>query len=437
MLFSKLSNVIADRNTFKSMFANLTIKGFSLILSYIYTPLLLTYLGSEKYGLWATVLSVTVWINHCDIGIGGGLRNILTQEITKNKLEEAKKSVSTAYAVLSILSFSIWLILTIVTLTFGWKNIYNTQIDIDMAMVISYSFICINFILALVNVVLYALQISEQIAFVNLLGGIINIVGTLVLTRTANANLIYVAIVYGLSLSLPLAVNNFRIFSKFRWSIPSIAYFDSRKVKPLVSLGIIFFIMQLGGLMMFSTDNIIISRLFGSSEVTTAEISSKLLGLVKGFYVAMVIPVWGRTAKAITTKDFGWLRKMYTQLMAFLLLFGGMLVILFFFFQPITKLWLGQELYYDTGMLIVIAAGTYAEMINSSFSNMLNGLGKIKVQMCFAIFQVIINIPLSIILAVNFDMKVTGVKLATTVLLFTSGLSYMIYSKVYIATVSK
>ena len=83
------------------------LKPVGMVLSLIYTPMLLHYLGSEKYGLWATILSVISWINYFDVGIGNGLRNTVTANIEAGEYAEAKKNVSTAYVILSGVSFVI------------------------------------------------------------------------------------------------------------------------------------------------------------------------------------------------------------------------------------------------------------------------------------------------------------------------------------------
>ena len=53
----------------------------SACLSLISAPLLLKCLGDEKYGAYATMLSVISWIYYCDLGIGNGLRNKLAESI--------------------------------------------------------------------------------------------------------------------------------------------------------------------------------------------------------------------------------------------------------------------------------------------------------------------------------------------------------------------
>ena len=114
----------------QSMLKNLLLKPISYILNLVYTPLLLSYLGEEKYGLWATILSIIAWVNLCDIGIGNGLRNLLTSELANNELEDARKSVSTAYITLSIISLLITALLGVVSIFFNWGKAIRTATSV-------------------------------------------------------------------------------------------------------------------------------------------------------------------------------------------------------------------------------------------------------------------------------------------------------------------
>ena len=53
--------------TEKSGLITMLIKPISILISFFYTPLLLSFLGNEKYGIWSTILSITTWINFFDV----------------------------------------------------------------------------------------------------------------------------------------------------------------------------------------------------------------------------------------------------------------------------------------------------------------------------------------------------------------------------------
>ena len=144
---------------------NMLIKPIGMIISIIYTPLLLAFLGNEKYGLWATVLSIINWINYFDAGIGNGLRNLLSKEVGNKQYNETKKSVSTAYGLLMVIAGVTLTLLVILTYKLDWYEIFSTTIDMKYTLLISFTFICINFVLALSNMLLYALQKAEVVLF--------------------------------------------------------------------------------------------------------------------------------------------------------------------------------------------------------------------------------------------------------------------------------
>jgi len=408
------------------MLKNMLLKPIGYVLNLAYTPLLLSYLGDEKYGLWATILSIIAWVNFCDIGIGNGLRNLLTAELEKKDFLEARKSISTAYVVLSIISTMVVILLTIFSLTFNWHESMNTNYEISGVMIISFAGIAINFVLGIGKTVLYSLQLSEQIPLLNLLATVIQLVGIIWLKTVSEGNLVYVAIVFGLSSSIVYLGNDIQLARKYKFCKFSIYFFDRNKVKLLSNAGIIFLILQLGGIAMTSTDNILVIKLFGAIEVTPYSSATRLFAAIEALYIALIAPIWTSTSVAMFKKDYAWILSITKKLLVIVTLFGSGMIIIFFFYESIAALWLQKTLFYERGLLLCTLLATIFEMLTATFSSLLNGMGIIKSQAIVAIIQVILNIPLSVFLAVTFGMKSTGIKLATMLLMIFSSIVYCI-----------
>ena len=83
----------SEKNINKNIALGLVYKPLSMLLSYLYIPVALAYLGDEKYGVWATVLSVLSWISLFDIGIGNGLRNKLAENLKNYDSLKTRKYV--------------------------------------------------------------------------------------------------------------------------------------------------------------------------------------------------------------------------------------------------------------------------------------------------------------------------------------------------------
>ena len=74
---------ISEKNVRKNMVLSTVYRALSMVISYLYVPVVLAYLGEVKYGVWTTILNVLSWITYFDIGIGHGLRNKLAENLDK------------------------------------------------------------------------------------------------------------------------------------------------------------------------------------------------------------------------------------------------------------------------------------------------------------------------------------------------------------------
>ena len=409
----------------QSMLKNLLLKPISYLLNIIYTPLLLSYLGDAKYGLWATILSIISWINLCDIGIGNGLRNILTSELAGNKLEEARKSVSTAYIVLSSISLAITIVLVIVSISLNWKKVLNIDFDITWVMAISFAGIAVNLVLGLGKIVLYVLQESERIPILNLSASIIQVLGILFLKQYTEADLLYVALLFGLSSSVVYLLYDIRLAKRYYYCQISFLYFDKNKVRLLFNTGFVFLFLQLGGIALTSTDNVLISNLFGTEAVTPYNSVTRLFCAIEALYIALIAPIWARTAVAREQNDYVWIESLTKKLIGVVGVLGIALFVISFFYEDIAEIWLRKRLVYENGLIFCTVLCTVFEMIVATLSSILNGLNILKPQAIAVAITVPLNIPCSIILATNFGLGTTGIKLATLMQLMLSSAWYL------------
>ena len=101
----------------KNILLTIVIKGFGILIGFIYFPLSLDYLGAIKFGIFLTLLSIIDWFLNFDIGIGLGLRNKFGESVARDDDEKAVLYVSTAYFVLG--SIVVLLTMVLLILNFG------------------------------------------------------------------------------------------------------------------------------------------------------------------------------------------------------------------------------------------------------------------------------------------------------------------------------
>ena len=403
-------------STEKSALINMGFKPISAIVSLVYTPMLLSYLGDEKYGLWATVLSIITWINFFDVGIGNGLRNLLAKILAEDDQREAKKAVSTAYVMLTAIATVLLVVLVGISVFANWNIVFSTIIPMKGVLLITFAFICINFVLALSNTLLYALHLAERVSIRNCLVQVANIVGLFVISKFTSESLIAMAILFGATSTVLYLLNSIQVFKNNPYLIPSFSKFDKSKISDICNVGMKFFVIQIMGLLLFTVDNLLITHFFGAIVATPFTISNKIFNTIYSVFAAFIVPYWSKTTVAIAQKDITWIKSSIKKVTVVGIAFICCYITMGVLFRPIVRIWLHKELLFDTGLIPVMAVFYIVYTILAIECQFINGSGKIRVQLIIYIIIGTMNIPLSIFLGVGCKMGSVGVRLATTLL---------------------
>lgn len=411
----------AKKNPLKrSMFLNTLSKPASMLVSFLYTPILLSYLGNESYGIWAAMLSVINWINYFDVGIGNGLRNLLVKEINNNNLDEANQSVSTGYIALSVISSIVFSIGSTWILFGNINQAFGTDINIRPALFASFVFICINFVLSLSKVQLYATHQAEKVGFMTLSTQLLNLIGIIFISFFDHKSMLLVALVIGISGVIINLLFTGNIWTNYRYLVPRSSVFKVEKLKSICNVGLKFFGLQMAALILYTTDNMIIIHLFGPDSVTAYNIPFTAFGLVNGLFSAMMAPLWSKYTAATAKNDYVWMKNTILKLNKMLPIIAMILLAGVFFYKPLSIIWLQKELVYENGLIFMIALYYFLMIWGSIYSTALNGMGRVNLQLIFGVIGALLNIPLSIFLGGHLSMGTPGVLLATVICMLIS-----------------
>ena len=88
-----------------------------------------------------------------------------------------------------------------------------------------------------------------------------------------------------------------------------------------------------------------------------------------------------------------------------------------FLFEPFAALWLGQQLEYGKGLIILVAIYMVVQMYSNNYSSFLCGIGHIRASVMISIVGAIVNIPLSIFFARHRSMYLSGIILGSLVVM--------------------
>lgn len=409
-----------DREVIKNIGLSMLYKPLSVIISLMLIPLTINYLGNTSYGLWAVILSIISWIDFFDIGIGNGLRNHLARELALKNYKRAREYIATAYIVISGISFTLLIIFSSLFCFVNWQNVFNTKIytnnELLITMFINLLFICLNFILKLVTTIYYSLQKSAVMGIMQIVNQILIFSGIYYLFEISfSRELIGVSLVYGLS---GLSVNimfSIILFLKNKYICPSLSDYKKENIKNLTDLGMKFFFIQIAAMIIFTTNNLIITKLFGPKEVTPYNITFKVFSMIVMLHGIVITPLWSAITKAWAEKDIKWLREVRKKLNLIegIIVVGTLIVIIIF--PYLIKYWLKTDVFISP--LLMYLFGIYVILTThcNNHAYFFNGIGDINFQLGVAIVQSVINIPLAVYFGKYLNMGIEGVILGTNI----------------------
>lgn len=408
-------------------------KAVSMVLSLIYAPVVLGYLGTGLYGIWATVLNVISWVNYFDIGISNGLRNKLSAALAKNESDSRIRSlISSAYVMLSLVVAVIMVLSLVVFVFIDWDAVLNISPDLyegaTLIIQVSYALMCLGFIFSICKSLFFSVQ---QAHVVNLLGVVQQaamLASVLLLYGFAGDRLMAVAVAYGVSALVVELVFTMVFFARHKSWAPTPAAANRADAKDVTGLGVQFFVVQIASLVLSTTDNIIVSNIFGPAEVTPYSMALKLFTVPISLYAAMVSPYWSSITAKYAVKDYDGIRGAIFHMKKMLVIPVVPCTVLALFFEPITTFWLGQRL--DASLTLILLSFAYALVYswNAIYSQVANGMSCMKMMIAVAVVQAVVNIPLSYCLA-YFMNSSAGVLLGTVLTMLSSSVVYPLYLK--------
>lgn len=403
----------------KNIAGTVVIKGISIVISLLMVPITIHYVNPTQYGIWLTLSSIIGWFSFFDIGFGNGLRNKFAESIAKGEHEKARIYVSTTYAILTIIVAIILTLFLCINPFLNWTNILNTPPEmageLSLLALIVFVFFCIQFILQLITTVITANQQPAKASLLYFFGSLLSLTIIFILTKTTSGSLLYLGIVYGSAPVVVLIASSIWLYAnKYKTYAPSLKFVKFRFGYDLMSLGLKFFLIQIAAVIFYQTSNIIIAQLFGPAQVTPYNIAFKYFSVIPMFFGIVLTPFWSAFTEAWSKNDLYWIRNIMKRLMQLWMLLVGIALMMFLFSGFIYRIWVGKEIIVPISLSAVIAMYVVLNAWNGIFSNFLNGVGKIKLQLYLALFGSILNIPLAIFLGK--ELGIYGIILSTTLI---------------------
>lgn len=385
----------------KNIVASFLVKGWTATVQLLMVPLTLCCLGAYENGVWLTISSLLLWIDNLDIGLGNGLRNKLAESLATGDTAGARSAVSSTLAMLVgiILPVTVLLVCAIAaTDTYQFLNAAPSQVShLDLTLILSVVFVCSTFVFKFIGNFYMGLQLPAVSNLLVSAGQTLALICTGVLYLSGSHSLLLVAVVNTAAPFLVYLASYPITFHRYPQLRPSWHSVSRECMKSLAGLGVKFFILQVLGIVLFMSTNIVISRLFSPEMVTPYQVAYRYFLVLQLVFTIVCGPYWSATTDAYHRGDFEWIRqsnRTLNRLTAFIVALAVVMVIIS---QPVFALWIGDKVCIPTDMTCIVALYVLILTISMRYSYVLNGFGALRLQLIFTFNAALLYIVLVLV----------------------------------------
>ena len=395
-------SILIHKNIIMSFF----VKGWSVTVQLLLVPLTLACLGVYENGVWLTISSVLLWIDNLDVGLGDGLRNKLATYIAEGNILKAREMVSSTLAMLIIIIIPV---LAILIATESHANLYdffnvspqriNNLVQIT---IIATIMVCATFILKFLGNFYMGLQLPAINNGLVTTGNTLALIGTYIVYLSGSHSLLLIAIANTAGpLMSYLLCYPITFYGKYKTLRPSIKFVSSSSVKELFLIGTKFFVLQIAGIILFFSTNIIISKLFSPSMVTPYQIANRYFMVAMLLFTIICVPYWSATTDAYAKNDIQWIKRANKTLNYFMIFIFTLIALMTIVSPFIYNIWIGKKAIIPIPITILVGLYQFVLIFSTRYSYVLNGLGKLKLQLYVTVSVAIAYIPLALLVTHN------------------------------------
>ena len=376
---------------------------FSVFVGLISVPISLSYLGPFQYGIWSVISSIIAYLGLSQFGVGTASTVIIAKNVDRQlqgRIFRRTFSLLCYFALFLIMLFSVatlfpdeWVrLFGDIPYTARHNAIIATAITIGMYLL---RLPTVSFNSAFIGLQeihwekFYAIFVPLSLSFIALL-----------LTVYFSGDLIMLAYLTGTAQLLAglLAGLHFSLRHRDMLNCPKDTSADIAATKELLSSGSRFFFIGMAAMVVWYTDNLVISYFLGPEKVTAYAVTFKLFTAAFSILVvanSVLAPMFG---KALGRNDWSWISDIYQNALSVMVILGGLVWIGgVIFAKSIILLWTGESGY--GGLLVVFALGGYGYILSTVNlnANLLSGMNATHTMLWIGVAEAIVNFGLSVI----------------------------------------
>ncbi|MCB9411277.1 MAG: oligosaccharide flippase family protein [Actinobacteria bacterium] len=277
-------------------------------------PYALDRMGAELYGLWMAAASLAAVAAFADLGLGNGLMTRLTVAIAEGNVDEARREVSSAYAMTATVGT---VVLGGIALAFFLTDPSNLLLNTNSPPPEGSTFVVLVCLLAFaVNIPLGLIQriqyASQRVTMSNVWIAVASLASLAAFVGATEVGASPPIAIAASAFALPLAnlVNSLVFFRFIKSGLrPTLRLVQTSTALSLLRLGGLFFFVSIATSIGLNIDPVLISRELGLSAAAEYAIAYKAVGILFLLITVVNLPLWPANGEALAKGDTKWVAR--------------------------------------------------------------------------------------------------------------------------------
>ena len=381
--------------------ANVFSKAAALAVMACSVSLTLPYLGEQRFGIWMTIASFSGMLTFLGMGVGNALTNAVASRSAEPP-EALRSLISGGLFLLALVGLLVGLGLHGLVDFLPWSRMVKLAepellVQAQQAAKIFALLFGMNLFTTGIQSVFAGLQRTYEVHLVNAIGSILALV-CLWLAADEQAGL---GVLLLATLGVQTLVTLVLLVLLVRRQLFSIANLSQNiriESSGLLRSGSLFFLLQLGTMVGWGSDALIISSTLGPASVAVYSIVTRLFQLVSQPLAMVNSPLWGGYADAYSKGDVGFIKKTLKASLFLTFISASLATLFLYLVGPwLITVWTHGLVVVPTYLLAAIAVWTVLDCCGGALGMFLNGVNIVRQQVVVVTLFCLLVLPLKII----------------------------------------
>ena len=392
-------------------------KGVLFVVNLLYVPIVIRHLGAGNFGVWTTLTTTLTMLLLLDLGVANSLTNFISDAYARGDQEHASRYTTTALGLMMCISGALGLVAYLIWPYLDWGGLFNVGSPeagavVARAVAVALAIFLIDLPARLAAKVLGGYQEFGAANLFAISGSLTSLVVTWLLARAGAGLPALVAGSSGPVAAFDVLCTFWLLWVGKPWLRPRVTHLDRTAARGLLSLGGSLFLLQIAGLLVFDTDNLIIAHYLGPSAVTPYNTTWRLAACAAGLHALLFPALWPAFSEAMARGDLDWVRvtfwRVFRITMTAAAVFAGLFAI---FGRWIIGLWATDAAVPDEALVLLMCVWVLIGTYMSNTVTVLLASGEVRLLSWLALAVGLLNIGLSVFLVKS--MGGAGVILGT------------------------